>query len=133
MMINFFFVSWRFLYLMAILPAHIRLTVFFASRRFASPGNIIINLASPGQYHHQFGLTVVSLWPVLSFILPHRCTPLDDIFFYSALLLILSSILPHGRAPPALLFFIRPDGHAILAKYFLFSPTVAPLQAKFFL
>jgi hypothetical protein len=51
-MIDFFFASRRFLRLTAILPAHIRLTVFFASRQFASPGDIIIDSASPGQYHH---------------------------------------------------------------------------------
>jgi hypothetical protein len=105
-----------------ILPAHIRLTVFFASRRVASPGDIIINLASPGRYHHRFGLTTMPLWAVVSFILPHRHTPLDDIIFYSALLAILSSILPHGRAPLAILFSIQPNGHAILEKYFSIWP-----------
>jgi hypothetical protein len=121
-MINFFFASRLFLRLMAILLSHIHLTVFYASRQFASPGNTIINLASPGQYHHQFGLTTVPLRAVVSSILPHRCAPLDDIIFYLALRAILSSILPHGRAPTAILFSIQPNGHAILAKYFSIWP-----------
>jgi hypothetical protein len=102
----------------------------FASRQFAAPGNIIINLASSGQYHHRFGLTAKPLRVVVSSILPHRRTPLDDIIFYLALLVILSSILPHGSAPLAILFSIQPNGQTILGK---FGPTVAPLQAKFIL
>ncbi len=121
-MINFFFASRWFLCLTAILPAHVRLTVFFTSRWFAFPGNIIINLASPGQYHHQFGLIAVSLLAVVSSISPHRLAPLDNIIFCSALLAIFSSILPHGRAPPAILFSIQPNSHAILAKYFSIRP-----------
>jgi hypothetical protein len=95
---------------------------FFASRRFASLGDIIIDLASPGQYHHQFSLTTVPLRAVVSSISPHRRAPLEDIIFYSALLAILSSILPHGCAPPGILFSIQPNGHAILAKYFSIWP-----------
>jgi hypothetical protein len=71
-----------------------------------------------GRYHHQFGLTAVSLLVVVSSISPHRRTPLDNIIFYLALLVILSSILPHGRAPPGILFSIQSNGNAILAKYF---------------
>jgi hypothetical protein len=78
------------------------------------------------------GFTAVPLWAVVSSILPHRRTPLDDIIFYLAPLAILSSILPHSCAPPAILFSIQPGGYAILAKN-LFGPTVAPLQAKSFL
>jgi hypothetical protein len=79
-------------------------------------------LASPGQYHHQFGLIAVSLLAVVSSISPHRLAPLDNIIFCSALLAIFSSILPHGRAPPAILFSIQPNSHAILAKYFSIRP-----------
>ena len=86
------------------------------------PGDIIIDSASPRQYHHRFGLTAEPLWAVVSSILPHRRTPLDKIIFYSALLAILSSILPHGRAPPAIQFSIQPNGHANLAKYFSIWP-----------
>ena len=64
----------------------------------------------------------MSLWAVVSSILPHRRAPLDDIIFYLALLVILSSILPHGSAPLAILFSIQPNGHAILEKYFSIWP-----------
>jgi hypothetical protein len=121
-MINFFFASWQFLCLTAILLARICLTVFFASWQFTSPGNIIIDLASPGQYHHKFGLTAMSLRAVVSSILPHRHAPLDNILFYLALLAILSSILPHGHAPPAILFSIQPNSHTILENYFSIWP-----------
>jgi hypothetical protein len=60
----------------------------------------------------------VPLWAVVSSILRHRCTPLDDIIFYLAPLVILSSIFSHCHAPLAILFSIQPYGHAILSKYF---------------
>jgi hypothetical protein len=111
-MINFFLASRRFLGLTAILPAHIRITVFFASQQFTSPGdiiidfaslgNIIINLASPRLYHHQFGLTQA----ISSSIRPHRHVPPGGSIFYFA-----SLLCPSGDT-----VYIQPNGHTILAK-----------------
>jgi hypothetical protein len=111
-MIDTFLASQQFLGLTAILPAHIRLTVFFSSFQytypgdiiidFASPGNIIINLASPRRYHHQFGLTQA----ISSSIWPHRCVPLGGSIFYFASPLCLSGDTVYNQ----------PNGHTILAK-----------------
>jgi hypothetical protein len=132
-MIDFFFASWRFLRLMAILPAHIRLTVFFASRRFASAGDIIIDLASPGRYHHRFGLTTVPLRVVVSSISTHLRAP-DDIIFFSALLVIYYLLFCLTAVPLwRYCFLFNPTATPFWQKKFLFGPTVAPLQAKFFL
>ncbi len=78
-------------------------------QQFASPGNNIINSASPGQYHHWFSLTVVSLQAVVS------------------------SILPHGRAPPAILFSIQPNSYVILAQYFSIQPNGCTSPGKLLL
>jgi hypothetical protein len=79
------------------------------------------------------GLMVAPLWAVISSILPLCCTPLDNIISYLALLAILSSILPHDRTPLVILFSTQPNGLPFWKNIFLFGPTVAPLQAKFFL
>jgi hypothetical protein len=68
------------------------------------------------------GFTVAPLWAVVSFILPHCCTFLDNIIFYSAPLAMLSSVFPHGCAHLAILFSNQPNGCAILAKYFSIRP-----------
>jgi hypothetical protein len=111
-MINFFFASRQFLGLTAILPAHIRLTVFFTSRQFTSsgdiiitfetPGDIIIDLASPRRYHHRFGLTQV----ITSLIWPHHRVPLGGSSFY-----FISPLCPIEDT-----VYIQPNGHTILAK-----------------
>jgi hypothetical protein len=80
-------------------------------------------------------LTAIFLWPCgcapsrqfaplggSIFYFASQPRPLDNIIFYLALLAILSSIMPHGRAPPAILFSIQPNGHTILAKYFSIWP-----------
>ncbi len=75
------------------------------------------------------GFTVAPLQAVVSSIWPHHHVPLDNITFYLAPLVILSSILPHGCAPPAYCFLFNPTATPFWHNIFLFGPTVAPLTS----
>jgi hypothetical protein len=97
--------------------------------------NAIIFILHCKRYHYALSCWLHSCASpgssIFCFASPHAL--LDNVIFYLALLAILSSILPHGCAPPAILFSTQPNGHAILAKYFSIWPHGCAYSGKILL